>query len=74
MQDFDAVSQPSLASLTLMVGVFGGFGTLLFTIAHTLLSIDVVPWWVASGVGGIVGSSIGLLLEWMEVRILPRTG
>ena len=74
MQDFDAVSQPSLASLTLMVGVFGGFGALLCTIVHTLLSIDVVPWWVASGVGGIVGISIGLLLEWMEVRILPRTG
>ena len=69
MHDYDAVSRPSVASHTLMVGVFGGFGALLCTIAHTLLSIEIVPWWVASGAGGIVGGSIGLLIEWMEVRI-----
>ena len=69
MNNRDAVSQPSLASQTLMVGVVGGFGALLCTVAHTLLSIEIVPWWVVSGAGAIVGGSIGFLSEWMEVRI-----
>ena len=69
MHDYDAVSQPSLARHTLVVAVFGGFSALLCTIAHALLSIEIVPWWVASGAGAIVGGSIGFLSEWMEVRI-----
>ena len=69
MHDYDAVSQPSLASFTLMVGVFGGLGALLCTMAHTLLSVEIVPWWVVSAAGAIVGGSISFLIEWMDGSI-----
>ena len=66
MTDRDALSHPTFASQILVISVCSGFGALICTTAHTLLSIELVPWWVAGIVGAILGGSAGLLIEWIE--------
>ena len=70
MTDPDALSHPTFASQVLVISVCSGFGALICTTAHTLLSIELVPWWAVSIVGAIVGGSAGVWIEWIEVRVI----
>ena len=70
MTDRDALSHPTFASQILVTSVCSGFGALICTAIHTLLSIELVPWWAVSVMGAIVGGSAGLWIEWIEVRVI----
>ena len=70
MTDLAALSHPTFASQVLVISVCSGFGALICTTAHTLLSIELVPWWAVSIVGAIVGGSAGVWIEWIEVRVI----
>ena len=70
MHDFDALSHPTNASLILVVSVCAGYAALICAVAHVLLSVELVPWWAASGAGAIAGGSVGL---WLELRESGRS-
>ena len=70
MTEMDALSHPTFASLILVVSVFAGYAALIFAVGHVLLSVELVPWWAASGAGAIAGGSVGL---WLELRESGRS-
>ena len=70
MIESDAMNHPIFASQILVISVCSGFGALICTTTHTLLSIELVPWWAVNVMGAVVGGSAALWIEWIEARVI----